>query len=65
MIQRFALISLLFVVLLVTGCASTPPSDNSLIRESRTALDSFVDRDPELQRWIDHAQGYAVFPDIG
>jgi lipid-binding SYLF domain-containing protein len=64
MIQRLALVSLILTALLLAGCASTP-SDDSLIRESRTALDSFVDRDPDLQRWIDHAQGYAVFPDIG
>jgi len=64
MIQRLALVPLLIAALLLAGCASTP-SDDSLIRESRTALDSFVDRDPDLQRWIDHAQGYAVFPDIG
>jgi len=52
------------LALLLAGCASTPSND-TLIRESRTALNSFLDRDPALQRWIDHAQGYAIFPDIG
>jgi lipid-binding SYLF domain-containing protein len=64
MINRIVLAALVCSVLMLGGCASTP-SDDSLIRESRTALESFVDRDPDLQRWIDHAQGYAVFPDIG
>jgi len=64
MINRIVLATLVCSVLMLGGCASTP-SDDSLIRESRTALESFVDRDPDLQRWIDHAQGYAVFPDIG
>jgi len=64
MINRTLFAAALFSILLVAGCASTP-SDDSLIRESRTALESFVDRDPALQRWIDHAHGYAVFPDVG
>ncbi|SRR6056297_170829 len=64
MINRIVLATLVCSVLMLGGCASTP-SDDSLIRESRTTLESFVDRDPDLQRWIDHAQGYAVFPDIG
>jgi len=49
--------------LLLAACASTPGND-SLIRSSRAALDSFVDSDPGLQRWIDHAHGYVVFPEI-
>lgn len=48
----------------LAGCASTP-SDDVLISESRAALASFVDRDPGLQRWLDQAYGYAVFPGIG
>jgi len=48
---------------LLVACASTPSNDN-LIRSSRVALDSFVERDPGLQRWVDHAHGYAVFPEI-
>lgn len=49
--------------LLLAGCATTP-SDDSLIRESRAALDRFVDRDPGLQGWVDHAHAYVVFPEI-
>jgi len=64
MIKQILTVLILSSVLMLGGCASTP-SDSSLIRESRTALDSFIDRDPSLQRWIDHAQGYAVFPDVG
>jgi lipid-binding SYLF domain-containing protein len=53
-----------FVVLvLLAGCATTPSND-SLIRESRATLDRFVDNDPGLRSWVDHAWGYAVFPEI-
>jgi lipid-binding SYLF domain-containing protein len=50
-------------VLLLAGCA-TRPSDDSLIRESRAALDRFVERDPGLRSWIDHAHSYVVFPEV-
>ena len=50
--------------LFLAACASTPPSDERMIRESRAALDRFVDRDPGLQDWINHAHGYVVFPEI-
>ncbi|MDT8410038.1 MAG: YSC84-related protein [Wenzhouxiangellaceae bacterium] len=52
------------VVLFLAGCASAP-SDNVLISDSRAALVRFVDRDPSLQDWVDHAHGYAVFPSVG
>lgn len=55
-------IALCFVVL--TGCATTP-SDDTLIRESHATLERFVERDAGIQRWVDQAHGYAVFPDIG
>ncbi len=54
---------LVSAALLMAGCATTP-SDDSLIRESRAALERFVDRDPGLQGWIDHAHAYVVFPEI-
>ncbi len=49
--------------LLLVGCASTP-SDDRMIREARGALERFVDNDPGLQSWIDHAHAYVVFPEI-
>lgn len=49
--------------ILLVACATTPSND-SLIRSSRAALDSFVEHDPGLERWVDHAHGYAVFPEI-
>lgn len=52
------------MLVLLAGCASTP-SDDVLISESRSALASFIDKDPGLQRWVDQAHGYAVFPNIG
>jgi lipid-binding SYLF domain-containing protein len=50
-------------VLFLAACAGTP-SDDRQIRESRAALDRFVDQDPGLQSWIDHAHAYVVFPEI-
>lgn len=52
------------VLTFVSGCATTP-ADATLISESRSALTRFVDRDPGLQRWIDNAHAYAVFPEVG
>lgn len=57
-------LALLVVFGVLAGCAATPSND-SLIGEARSALASFVDHDPALQRWIDQAYGYAVFPNIG
>ncbi len=62
-IRPFTLAILAATVIAVAGCASTP-SDDSQIRESRAALERFVDRDPGLQGWIDHAHAYVVFPEI-
>lgn len=55
---------LTLTVLMLTACASIP-SDERMARESRAALDRFVDRDPGLQDWINHAHGYVVFPEVG
>lgn len=57
-----ALVVLLAAVL--SGCAATP-SEAVRIAESRTALVRFVERDPSLQEWVNHAHGYAVFPSVG
>ncbi|WP_181918503.1 MULTISPECIES: YSC84-related protein [unclassified Wenzhouxiangella] len=55
---------LILLVAVLSGCASAP-SDDALISESRSALATFIDKDPGLQRWVDQAYGYAVFPNIG
>jgi lipid-binding SYLF domain-containing protein len=62
-IRTLPVIGLLLAALLA-GCATTP-SDDVLVSESRSALTAFIDRDPGLQRWVDQAYGYAVFPNIG
>lgn len=54
---------LIGLVILLSGCASTP-SDQALIRESRAAVERFIERDPSLRRWTEQAHAYAVFPDI-
>jgi len=48
----------------LAGCASAP-SDNVMIADARATVIRFVDRDPGLQEWVDHAHGYAVFPGVG
>lgn len=60
-IHRFLIIALSIGVL--AGCAATP-SDEALTRESRAALERFVENDPGIRHWIDQAYGYAVFPEI-
>jgi len=59
-----AALGLLVLTGLLAGCASTPSND-VLVSESRAAMAAFVDRDPGLQRWLDEAYGYTVFPSIG
>ncbi len=51
------------VAAVVTGCATTP-SDDRMIRESRAAMERFIDRDPGLRDWRDQAHGYVIFPEI-
>jgi len=58
------LLGLVLMLGFLAGCATTPSSD-VLVSESRAALASFIDRDPGLQRWVDQAYGYAIFPNIG
>lgn len=48
----------------LAGCAGTP-SDSVMISEARTSVVRFVDRDPGLQDWVNHAHGYVVFPSVG
>lgn len=54
----------MLVTLVLAGCAAAP-SDNVRVAEARASLLRFVDRDPGLQGWVDHAFGYAVFPSVG
>lgn len=51
-------------LLLLSGCATTK-SDTVLTADARAAIVRFVDRDPGLKDWVDHAHGYAVFPSVG
>ncbi|NKI33780.1 hypothetical protein HFP89_01195 [Wenzhouxiangella sp. XN79A] len=51
-------------LLVLAGCATTK-SDTVLTADARAAIVRFVDRDPGLKDWVDHAHGYAVFPSLG
>ncbi|MEE4639024.1 MAG: YSC84-related protein [Wenzhouxiangella sp.] len=53
----------LILALIIAGCAGTP-SDDRMLRESRAAIEQFVERDPGLREWVDNAHGYVVFPEI-
>lgn len=64
LVKAVAMIPLLIAVLGSAGCASKP-SDNVMIADARAAVVRFVDRDPGLQDWVNHAHGYAVFPSVG
>lgn len=57
-------VATLMIATLAAGCASTP-SDNVLIADARASVVRFVDRDPGLQDWVNHAHGYVVFPNVG
>lgn len=51
---------------LMVACAGTrEPSADSLVSDARATVDRFVDRDPDLQDWVDNGHGYAVFPQVG
>lgn len=58
------MITIMIAVSVVAGCAGKP-SDNVMISDARAAVVRFVDRDPGLQDWVNHAHGYAVFPSVG
>jgi len=53
----------LMIVLILTGCA-TVPSEDRIVREAEVTLLRFLEKDPDLQQWLDEAFGYAVFPEI-
>jgi hypothetical protein len=53
----------LMVMLILTGCA-TVPSEDRIVREAEVTLVRFLEKDPDLQQWLDEAFGYAVFPEI-
>jgi len=55
---------LVLATMLLSACAATPSADVR-IAEAKASLLRFVDRDATLQAWIDHAEGYAVYPSVG
>jgi lipid-binding SYLF domain-containing protein len=55
--------------LLVAGCGSTRPEDQSerdtLNRDTEAAIIAFKTADKGLTKWFDEAHGYVVFPTVG
>lgn len=58
-----AILVAVLAAFVVAGCASKP-SNTVMIADARAAIVRFVDRDPGLQDWVNHAHGYAVFPSV-
>jgi lipid-binding SYLF domain-containing protein len=53
---------------LMAGCSTTPKTENSkadLHDSATTALNKFEREDSSLKRFLDGADGYAVFPEVG
>ena len=61
--RSFFMFAIAIAALIAGGCASKP-SDNVMIADARAAVVRFVDSDPGLQDWVNHAHGYAVFPSM-
>ncbi len=61
---RIGFLAAILLAGLLTGCAGTP-SDSVMIADARASVVRFVDRDPGLQEWVNHAHGYVVFPSVG
>jgi predicted oxidoreductase (fatty acid repression mutant protein) len=57
-IHRTGFLAALLVSGLLAGCAATP-SDSVIIADARASVVRFVDRDPGLQEWVNHAHGFA------
>ncbi len=57
---------LLIVTLFLTGCSGWDPKESeTLSQEATQTINNFLQKDPGLQRFIDEAYGYAVFPTVG
>jgi lipid-binding SYLF domain-containing protein len=66
--MRNALISLLLLTVIVTGCATVPErpeAKNVLSAQAREAVAIFKVRDPSIDRFFTQSYGYAVFPKVG
>jgi len=61
---RTSLVVAVIIAALVAGGCASKPSDNVMIADARAAVVRYVDRDPSLQDWVNHAHGYAVFPSM-
>ncbi len=54
---------------MLAGCAGYDPNKPRNTRSEQLAVEQavarFVERDPDLQAFFDHAYGYAIFPRVG
>lgn len=57
-------VCLILIAILLSACATTPPSLEVQQREAAATLLRFVENDPSLQAWVDGAHGYAIYPEI-
>ncbi len=68
-VRVFAIASLAGALLIApSGCSTAPKSDSEkevLGTRARDAMAEFKRADPSLQRMLDKAHGYAIFPSVG
>jgi lipid-binding SYLF domain-containing protein len=67
-VRRIALGVFALIGACAAGCATSPQSPTeraALADESRSTLSVMQDRDPYLKSFLEHAAGYAVFPNVG
>lgn len=66
--KLFPLMLVLAGLVMLTGCATEPKSEEgreNLADESRATLDQFKRKDANLQNFLDRSAGYAIFPSVG
>jgi lipid-binding SYLF domain-containing protein len=54
-------------MILVGFALATPiqAQDEDKVQEVEDVIATFVEKDPEMQKWFDTSYGYAVFPNVG
>lgn len=68
-IKHYLVMSLVMGALQLAGCAGYDPNKRQNLRSEDLAIEQsiarFVERDPGMQVFFDHAYGYALFPKVG
>lgn len=62
---RFTLLTLLLLIALPAAGGWDPDDQKRLLEQAPETIERFREEDPSLQRFFDHAAGWAVFPNVG